>query len=46
MSQDELIVTLVKGHKRLTPRVPLRKFDKFVFVIRYRLPYAKTRLVL
>ncbi len=31
MNQDEWIVTLVKGHKRLTTRVPLRKFDKFVF---------------
>jgi len=33
VSSDELIVTLVKGKKSLSTRIPLRKFDKFVFVI-------------
>ncbi|MEC0371014.1 hypothetical protein [Paenibacillus chibensis] len=33
MDPDELIVTLVRDGKQMSTRVPLRKFDKFVFVI-------------
>ncbi|GIO63131.1 MULTISPECIES: hypothetical protein [Paenibacillus] len=32
-SQGKLIVSIVRGEKRLTTKVPLRRFDKFVFVI-------------
>lgn len=31
--QGRLIVSIVRGEKRLTTKVPLRRFDKFVFVI-------------